>query len=80
MSLNGLSFASARPTPQPCVSVHRCRVFEKLHFLEIIMFYCYTKTSSCILLLNGEILAAPSLISAALALYCKVLAFQLYTK
>ena len=32
MSINGLSFMSARPTPQPCVSVHRCGVFEK---------YCY---------------------------------------
>ena len=29
MSINGLSFTSARPTPQPCVSVHRCGVFEK---------------------------------------------------
>ena len=24
MSINGLSFTSARPAPQPCVSVHRC--------------------------------------------------------
>ena len=29
MSINGLSFMSARPTPQPCVSVHRCGVFKK---------------------------------------------------
>ena len=29
MSINGLSFTSAKPTLQPCVSVHRCGVFEK---------------------------------------------------
>ena len=29
MSINGLSFTSARPKPQPCVSVRRCGVFEK---------------------------------------------------
>ena len=28
MSLNGLSFASPRPAPQPCVSVLWCAKFE----------------------------------------------------
>ena len=32
MSINGLSFASARPALQPCVSVHQCGVFKKLHY------------------------------------------------
>ena len=32
MSINGLSFTSARPTLQPCVSVHRCGVFKKQSF------------------------------------------------
>ena len=30
MSINGLSFVSARPAPQPCVSVHWCGVFKNL--------------------------------------------------
>ena len=28
MSINGLSFVSAGPALQPCVSVHQCGVFE----------------------------------------------------
>ena len=35
MSINGLSFASARPTPQPCVSVFMAQEIQELHFLTI---------------------------------------------
>ena len=30
MSINGLSFASARPAPQPCTSVHQCGLLENI--------------------------------------------------
>ena len=46
MSINGLSFASARPAPQPCVSVHRYGVFENLCILaEVVYFFIIVERS-----------------------------------
>ena len=39
MSINGLSFTSARPTPQPCVSVHWCEVFENRNCVSLCVMF-----------------------------------------
>ena len=50
MSINGLSFASAKPAPQPCVSVHQCKVFENVFFITCRSFPKILAPSSPIML------------------------------
>ena len=53
-SINGLSFTSARPTLQPCVSVHRCGVFEKLRLKKINPYFLKIAGISRKVFLFGE--------------------------
>ena len=47
MSINGLSFASARPAPQPCVSVHQCGVSDNIFFSLIVTLFLMCRRLSC---------------------------------